>query len=74
MLKRPGRCYRADTFLPLLEPTDPAAFLGEFFPASARGRYAGREIGFSFETDTLTTSGTFSEIGFERNGVVFLED
>jgi hypothetical protein len=54
-------------------PTDPAAFLGEFFPAAAQGHYTGREIGFSFESGTVTADDTFAELGFERNGV-FLED
>ena len=51
-------------------PTDPAAFLGKFFPAKAHGRYSGREIGFSFKTDgAATADDTFAEMGFERNGV-----
>jgi hypothetical protein len=50
--------------------TDPAAFLGRFFPAKARGRYSARELGFSFKTDgAVTADDTFAEMGFERNGV-----
>jgi hypothetical protein len=44
-------------------PTDPAAFVGRFFPAKARGRYSARETGFSFRTvGPVTSEGTFAGI------------
>jgi hypothetical protein len=54
---------------PEVPASDPAAFLGRLFPAKARGRNSGREIGFSFKTeDAVTADDTFAEMGFERNG------
>ena len=51
-------------------PTDPGAFVADFFDAKAVGRYSGREIGFAFQTDgTVTTEGTFAEFGDEKNGI-----
>ncbi len=50
-------------------PDDFGAFLGEFSDASARGTGGGRETGFSFTTGSLTASGFFAELGYERNGV-----
>ena len=51
-------------------PTDPAAFLGRFAPAKARGRFSGRELGFSFRSNRGADSTLgYAEIGTERNGV-----
>jgi hypothetical protein len=49
---------------------DPAAFLGLFRRARARGTFAGAELGFAFETRGEATSRLgFAQLGFERNGV-----
>jgi hypothetical protein len=51
-------------------PTDPAAFLGTFRTARAKGSFAGIELGYGFETRGAATSDLgFAELGFERNGV-----
>jgi hypothetical protein len=52
-------------------PNDPAAFIGEFAPAVARGSYAGRELAFSFKSDPGASSDPlgYAEMGHERNGV-----
>jgi hypothetical protein len=51
-------------------PTDPAAFLGEFAPAFARGSFSGQELGFSFQSNPGATSQRgYAELGPERNGV-----
>jgi hypothetical protein len=50
--------------------TDPAAFLGTFRTARARGTFAGIELGYGFRTrGTATSDLGFAEFGFERNGV-----
>jgi len=53
-----------------VDPTDPAAFLGNFAPAVATGSFSGRELGFSFKVDPGASSakGGFAEMGEERNG------
>ncbi|MGH7720821.1 MAG: hypothetical protein ACREON_18490, partial [Gemmatimonadaceae bacterium] len=37
-------------------PTDPAAFLGTFRTARAKGTFAGIELGYAFKTQGLATS------------------
>jgi len=50
-------------------PTDPAAFLGKFATATARGSFSGRELGFSFKSNpVVSTAHSFAEMGRERNG------
>jgi hypothetical protein len=50
--------------------TDPAAFLGKFAPASVRGSFSGRELGFSFKSDRgVSANGGYALVGRERNGV-----
>ncbi|MGH3040570.1 MAG: dihydrofolate reductase family protein [Gaiellaceae bacterium] len=52
-------------------PTDPAAFLGTFRTARAKGTFAGIELGYAFKTQGLATSDLGSaELGFEQNGVL----
>jgi hypothetical protein len=49
--------------------TDPAAFLGRFRRARARGTISGVELGYGFRTLGRATSDLgFAELGFERNG------
>lgn len=48
-------------------PTDPAAFSGRFAPAHARARFAGTELGFSFEGEATSEAG-YAQIGTEVNG------
>jgi hypothetical protein len=51
-------------------PTDPAAFLGAFARAGARGTFSGREFGFSFKSDPgVSSRGGYALLGRERNGV-----
>lgn len=50
-------------------PTDPAAFLGNFSEARSTASISGREIGFSFRTNTADTDPLgYAEMGAERNG------
>ena len=49
---------------------DPAAFLGSFSRALARGTFSGVELGFSFRSDpNVTTERGYAELGHEQNGV-----
>lgn len=53
-----------------VDPTDPAAFLGEIAPAVSRARIDAREIGFAFEVEDASSSPlAWAQIGTERNGV-----
>ena len=56
-----------------VEPTSPAAFIGQFAEALCTGTVSGLETGFSFKTGELTSAAFFAELGPERNGV-FLGD
>ena len=47
---------------------DWAAFTGHFSDATCRGRGAGRETGFHFQTGPLSERGFFAQLGYERNG------
>jgi hypothetical protein len=51
------------------DPVSPAAFTGHFAEAFCSGRVRGVETSFSFETNVLTATDFFAEIGRERNGV-----
>lgn len=53
----------------MVDPTDPAAFLGLFAEARAMSKASGVETGFSFKTGRLTADAFFAEMGEERNGV-----
>jgi hypothetical protein len=50
--------------------TDPAAFLGQFAPATSTASFSGRELGFRFRTKPGASSDPlgFAEMGSERNG------
>jgi hypothetical protein len=48
-------------------PTDPAAFLGRFAPASSTGSFSGTQVGFSF-TGRGDTERGYAQLGPERNG------
>jgi hypothetical protein len=54
-----------------VEPTDPAAFLGDIAPAVSIGSFSGEEIGFAFESNGAASSSPrgYAQIGRERNGV-----
>jgi hypothetical protein len=54
-----------------VEPTDPAAFLGDIAPAISIGSFSGEEIGFAFESNGLASTSPrgYAQIGRERNGV-----
>lgn len=53
-----------------VDPTDPAAFLGQFAPAQAVGRFSGAQLGFRFRSDPGANSDQgYAEVGTERNGV-----
>ena len=56
--------------------SDPSAFTGRFAPASARGRFSGRELGFSFRSNGDVTSDPlgYAEMGFESNGSLLIPD
>jgi hypothetical protein len=51
--------------------TDPRAWLGEIAPAVSTGSFAGREIGFEFESNrgASTSPQGWAQIGRVRNGV-----
>jgi hypothetical protein len=49
--------------------TDPAAFLGLFAPARAKGSFSGSELGFAFSSNPGASSDLgYAELGTERNG------
>jgi hypothetical protein len=51
-------------------PTNPAAFRGHFAKARSTAHFAGRQLGFSFESDPgVSTDEGYAEIGRERNGI-----
>ena len=54
-----------------VDPTDRAAFLGNFAPAVATGQFSGAELGFSFmsKPGASTDPKGYAELGTERNGV-----
>lgn len=53
----------------VVEPTDPAAFLGQLHAARAVGTFSGSEFGFSFESlPNASSDTTFAMLGRERNG------
>lgn len=51
-----------------VDPKDPAAFSGQFSEANCYGYVRGHEIGFSFQTKRLDSSGYYAQLGRERNG------
>lgn len=55
-----------------VEPTDPAAFRGNFARARSRARFSGSALGFAFRSNEATTDRGYAQMGFQRNGV-FLE-
>ena len=51
-------------------PNDPAAFVGQFARALARGTFSGSGLGFRFQSDPgVSTERGYAELGHERNGV-----
>jgi hypothetical protein len=51
--------------------TDPAAFLGRFFRARARGTFSGTAGGFSFQSSAKRRAGSlFAELGTEQTGAL----
>ena len=54
-----------------VDPTDPAAFLGEIAPAVSTIACSGEEIGFRFSSDpgASTSPDGWGQIGTHRNGV-----
>lgn len=51
-------------------PTNPAAFLGRFAAADARGSLSGEQLGFRFASETASSSeGGYAQFGDEQNGV-----
>ena len=58
---------RGDT----VAPTDPAAFLGRFRHAQARGTFSGAAGGFTFQSGPKRKSSTiFGELGTQQNGAM----
>jgi hypothetical protein len=55
-----------------VSPTDPAAFLGRFFRARARGPFSGSTPdGFSFQSGTKhRATSLFAEVGTEQTGAL----
>ena len=51
-----------------VDPTDPAAFSGQFAAATCRGTARAKRTGFSFNSLDLDATGFFAEIGTEQNG------
>jgi hypothetical protein len=53
-----------------VEPTNPAAFLGEIAPAVSVGSFSGDELGFAFESqrDASTSPRGYAQLGTQRNG------
>lgn len=54
-----------------VDPTDPAAFLGQIAPAVSTASFSGEEIGFEFESNkgASTSPQGWAQLGTERNGV-----
>jgi len=54
-----------------VSPTDPAAFVGRFFRARARGTFSGTAGGFSFQSSTKRgATSLFAELGTEQTGAL----
>lgn len=49
-------------------PEDPAAFTGHFADAVCTGTVSGKRMGFSFDSEELTSTGYYASMGHERNG------
>jgi hypothetical protein len=53
-----------------VEPTDPAAFLGQFFRARARGTFSGAAGDFTFQSSRKRARSVFAELGVQQNGAL----
>jgi hypothetical protein len=52
-----------------VDPTDPAAFLGQFAAATSTGSFSGTGLGFSFRgSGSASADSGYAQIGRERNG------